>query len=282
MKYIARGIHSRLSQRFVLRRASLFALTIFAVAIRLVYGQTAPDDGTKIASDIAKVQSGDFALVTLEDISEANATQSIPALEQQFPLTKDDLTKGKLAEVLVRLGDKDPVYWSFLVQQAQPAVESDRPSPVAFDSDGKFIRNQWSPEFIAWAKARNLAVSDAGQDAVYWLPVRLLLLAATDDRRAIPILRQGLRSRNYFISSAAALGLAEYRDKDSIPLIVRECQNRPAEAAATIARNLAFFDDPAAQSAVDKYVPPESAKVLREDIAKGRGPFHRTAPTSHK
>lgn len=95
-------------------------------------------------------------------------------------------------------------------------------------------------------------------------------LAMTRDWRAVPLLRQALSARDYMIQSAAAEGLAAIQDKESIPLIVDAVKKAPAEAGAVIARSLVYFDDREAQAAVDKYVPKDSAKVLREDRAARR------------
>jgi hypothetical protein len=72
------------------------------------------------------------------------------------------------------------------------------------------------------------------------------------------------------IENAAAQGLAELQDKDSVPLIIEACKRAPAEAASVIAGSLVYFDDPDAQSAVDAYVSKDLAKLLREAKAQGK------------
>src|ERR1700722_9501752 len=85
------------------------------------------DSPDKVASAIAEVKSGKFALVTVERVAEAHAVEAIPVLEEQFALSKDDLEKGKIAAALVRLGDKDNTYWDYLVAGANAALDSDLP-----------------------------------------------------------------------------------------------------------------------------------------------------------
>jgi hypothetical protein len=76
------------------------------------------------------------------------------------------------------------------------------------------------------------------------------LLALTGDPRAIPVLRRGLLSPNYQIEIIAALGLADFVDKGSIPLIIIEaCSKAPAEAAAAIAEALVYFGSDSEPSA---------------------------------
>ena len=96
------------------------------------------------------------------------------------------------------------------------------------------------------------------------------MLAWSADPRAIPFFRKGLLSSNYMVEILAALGSAEIGDKDSIPLIMDACSRAPAEAAATIAQSLIYFDSAEAQSAVNKYIPKDIAKIYREGRAQGK------------
>jgi hypothetical protein len=72
------------------------------------------------------------------------------------------------------------------------------------------------------------------------------------------------------IEIAAANGLAEIQDEDSIPLIIEACKKAPAAVAGLIAESLIYFDDTEAKSAVDTYVPKDRAKILREARAQGK------------
>jgi hypothetical protein len=220
-----------------------------------------------LSDAIDKVKHGNFALVDIELIAEAGAVRAIPALKEQFVRSQNSLTKAKIADALVRLGDKDATYWNFLAEQAALAVES--PDPRLADSQGKIVPEQFSPEFIAWSKAHNVS-----SDPVYGIPVLVILLAETGDPRGIPLLRRGLLSPNYFVVAAAAKGLAQIQDKASIPLMIDACKRAP-EAALAIAESLGYFDDPRAQSAVDTYLPKDIAKALREARAQGKKPFGR-------
>jgi hypothetical protein len=258
-----------------IRVRELFLWCSFA---SILHGQVNRTDlekryGTSVGEAIAEVKAGRFVGLHLSLLDESGAVEAIPDLEKLYSQTQDVDDKAKIAQVLVKLGDKDNTYWNFLVQQAMPAVNSDAPSPIVFDPQGKFVKGQPSPEFIAWSKANKRDPSAAAIDAVYTLPGNVMMLGATDDPRAIPILRQALRSPNPIIQAVAARGLADIKDKDSIPLIVDACSKRPTDAAAMIAESLVYFDDTQAQDAVDKYVPKDSAKVLRDARAHGRTPF---------
>jgi HEAT repeat protein len=125
------------------------------------------------------------------------------------------------------------------------------------------------PEFEAWAKTQNLSPTELGEDYVYLLPGEVAFLGWSRDPRAVPLLRQALLSPNYQIEIAAALGLAEIGNDESIPLIINACSKAPRDAAAAIAQALVYFDEPAAQRAVDQYIPAEAARVYRDARANG-------------
>ena len=264
-------------------------ITSFTLAVALIglaqtpgvaYGQAGQPQPEKLAygidkanvpDAIAKVKSGDFALVHVELIAEAGAVEAIPILKEQFVRSQDPLKKAKIADALVRLGDKDDTYWDYLVQLVTPAIESDAPDFMSYDEQGKALPGP-SPAFQAWAKVHN--ASPDAEDSLYWLPGKVMMLGETGDPRAIPLLRQALLSPNHQIEAMAAQGLAEIQDKDSIPLIIEACQKAPAEAASAIADSLVYFDDPRAQGAVDTYIAKDTAKLLRDARAKGKKPFH--------
>jgi HEAT repeat protein len=253
-----------------------YVLVLSALLTAVTYGQQSQvsspayaADKANVADAIAKVKSGKFALVHVEMIAKARAVEAVPVLREQFVRSQDPLVKTKIASALVRLGDKDDIYWDFLVKQVTPAVESDVPDFLNFDTQAKTGAGP-SPEFVAWAKAHGVSPESAGEDAMYRLPGKVIILGSTDDPRAIPLLRRGLLSPNHQIEAVAAMGLAEIRDKDSIPLIIEACKRAPAGAAAEIAESLVYFDDAEAQSAVDTYVSKERARILRESVAQGK------------
>lgn len=227
-------------------------------------------DRANVPDAIAKVKSGEFAGIHVDLIVRAGAVEAVPNLRQQFVRVEDPLLKAKIAAGLLRLGDKDDAYWDFLVKLATPALESDAPDFMGYDSLGKSVPGP-SPEFQAWMKSHNLSPnSDLLEDSVYVLPGTVAMLGWSRDARAIPLLQRALLSPNHMIEIAAAMGLAEIGDEQSIPLIIEACKKAPAEAASVIAESLVYFDDSAAQSAVDQFVPKDQAKVYRDAKAHGK------------
>jgi hypothetical protein len=273
-------------------REGFWLCLLCAVAIGLAYSQSQQSEAYKqaerryqnlgsVAEASQKVKQGNFYGPHVEEIAEAGAVEAIPALKEQFAHSvdashKDDLDPGnkeEIASALVRLGEKDEIYWDFLVKQATEAVDSDAPFPREFNSQGKMIDDHFSSAFLQWAKQHSLSPGDAGEMVVYRLPGKLLMLAETGDPRGIALLRRAMSSPNYMIQVMAAKGLAKLQDKDSIPLIIAACGNSPW-AAPAIAEALVFFDDPKAQAAADVYLPKQYAKALRESVKMpGNDPF---------
>jgi HEAT repeat protein len=173
----------------------------------------------------------------------------------------------------VRLGDKDDTYWNYLLEQATLAVDSDVPDSIFSDSQGKLMMKESTPELQAWAHTHNVSPETAREYATYDLPGKVWDLAQTGDARGIPLLRRALQSRNCPMASTAAKGLAQIQDKESIPLIIAASQRAAGGCGGAIALALIYFDDPQAQSAVDTYVPKETAKASRDARANGLGPF---------
>lgn len=229
-------------------------------------------DPAKVAEAMEKLDSGSFEEPIMESyyverLVSARAVQAIPILKRRFAVTRDATAKDHIASALLRLGDRDDIYWDFLVAEVAPALETDCPSPVGNDS-----QRGPSDEFVAWAKSHNVA-TDSALKTLYLLATKVLLLAETEDPRAIPILRRALSTNYFLIQAYAAKGLAQMQDKESVPLIVGACKRAPAAAASAIAQSLVYFDDGQSTDAVDTYVPKDVANALRDARLAGRKPL---------
>jgi hypothetical protein len=276
------SISTKLHSKAVIRR-TVHLLVVGALLTGSTYGHAAQNQTDKAGGTVDKNNVSDAidkarqdnpeSIYYVEQIAQARAVQAVPMLEEKFVRTQDQLDKAHIASALVRLGDKNDIYWDFLVKLATQAVESDAPDFMSYDSQGKSVPGP-SPEFAAWLKTHDVPPGSAWEDSFYKLPGKVLLLALTRDPRAVPLLRKALSSPNHMIEMAAAMGLAEMGDQDSIPYIIEACKRAPAEAAAVIAESLVYFDDPAAQSAVDQFIPKDNAKIYRDAKAHGKkSPF---------
>ena len=187
--------------------------------------------------------------------------ETIAILKENFVNTQDERHKAEIASALIELGDKEDIYWDFLLRQVTSVLESEASSAVKNDSQGKPIEEP-SPE-DAWAK----------QNAIQNIVLMFVeTVAETRDPRGVRLLRRALSSPNFQVDAAA--GLARARDSDSVPLIIDLCKNASPDVASSIASQvLVYFDDPRAQSAVDQYLSKEAAKFAREEKANGLGPL---------
>ena len=209
---------------------------------------------------------------SVEIAARAGAVEAVPALKERFVRAQDANLKAKLASGLIRLGVKDDVYWDSLAQLASQAIESDAPDFFSYDARGKATGGP-SPALVEWARDHNVPIEKVVKDVGYPGLAPVLDLAVTGDPRGIPLLRRGLLNPNTIIEHFAALGLAQAKDEDSIPLIIEACKKAPADAASSIAESLVYFDDAAAQKAVDEFMPMDYARTYREARAKGKTPF---------
>ncbi|HEU5400130.1 MAG TPA: HEAT repeat domain-containing protein [Terriglobales bacterium] len=256
---------------------AISALLLAVVSVPCIAnGQQAPtqSQGSPSTADaISNVEKGNFSSVDIAIIVRRHAVQAIPSLETQFNRSKDPTTKERIADALIRLGEKNAPYWDYVINRARQVLGDAPPTPIEYDASGTVASTEPSKRLIEWANKHHISIQQAWYDAMFDAPGAIKVLGIYDDARAIPILREALISENDFIKIAAAQGLAELHDTASIPTIIKVCQNAPKEAASSIAQSLIYFDDPAAQRAVDVYVPANTAQELRKARAHGKTPF---------
>lgn len=209
-----------------------------------------------------KRNDGD-SLVYVRKAAATHPAETFAILKENFVNTQDERQRAQIASALISLGDKDDIYWDFLLRLETSLLEGEVSCAVKSDSQGKPI--EWPSSYEAWAK----------QDREFNEMLTFVeIVDATRDPRGIRLLRRALSSPNSDTQNIAASGLARAQDKDSVPLIIDVCKNAPPDVAAVIASNaLVYFDDPRAQSAVDQYLTKEDAKFAREQKAEGIGPL---------
>ena len=238
----------------------------------------------------------------LERIADAHETQAIQFLEQMFlehrtqtlgidtilskipPATSQDDSAYEtsqmnlqnelhIANVLIRLGVHDDVYWTYLANQAQASLEINMPFNTAVDALGEH-NPPTNPAFLAWGKSHNADKNEAAMFQFFVQPTPIMFLATTADPRGAPLLRQALASTNPLIQASAAKGLALLHDNSSIPLIIAACNRIPVSARAPLAESLLYFDDPQAQQYAQLNLPKDTYLSVRQRIAQGHTPFH--------
>lgn len=176
---------------------------------KLAYGV----DRANIPDAVSKIKSGDFAGIHVDLAVKGGAVEAIPALQQQFTRVQDPILKAKIAAGLVRLGDKNEIYWDYLVSEANVALGSTAPDYTDYNAQGHAV-TQPSSEFEAWVNSTGVSPEKASEESLYYYPARIAILGWSRDPRAVTYLREGLSSRNYMIQIAAAKGLAEIGDQN--------------------------------------------------------------------
>ncbi len=287
-------------RRLLLSLCSLLAVCVLLTPAGYCWARqaghgTTQDQPPDLVEALKRDRFDDF---DLERIAKAHDLQAIDVLEERFQ-QRHDHTLGvqalqaelpsaskhsdgrfetdwsnmenelHIASVLIRLGVKDDVYWNYLAEQAQAIIKINILFPLKADA-----RDGTSPKFVAWAKSRNLDQNAAFIYEVMKMPGPVLFLAITGDPRGIPLLRQGLTSPNSIIQVASARGLAELRDKSSVPLIIAACKKASASERTALAESLLYFDDSQAQTYAALNLPKTNYAAVRQRIAQGHTPFH--------
>lgn len=275
-----RGLRMRThNARACTGRGRVARATVAAVALLMLSGflhgqESKGEKKLSVSDEIANVKAGILTPYGLDFLGQSNAVEAIPALEEQFSLAGDELDKAKISQVLVKLKDPKDEYWNYLAQLVEPVLRSTAPTPVAFDSQGKELPGV-SPEFEAWVSTNKQDPMTAFENATILYGSYIMLVGATEDPRAAPLLRRALASRNFVVAAAASEGLALLGDAGSIQSIIAVAQRAPKVAAKLIASPLAYFNDAAAQRTLDRFVPAEEAQRLRDNVLHGRRPLHR-------
>jgi hypothetical protein len=175
----------------------------------------------------------------------------IPDLRDAFSRETQPLTRQSLAAALVRLRDLDSQYFDYLAAWARDAVSSDLPYSCGLTGG---TMPEGSTEFIAWARAHNVALSDALRRAAIELPAAVEALGEAGDHRALAIFLRGLRSPNGCIVRTSAFSLARLHDPIAIEPIVEACNTRRREERPLTAKALLYFSEQGAQRAAESMI----------------------------
>lgn len=190
----------------------------------------------------------------IEMAAHVKPRQAIPVLEAYFARSHESDLRSEIASVLVSLG-KDPQYWNLILSQAQSALSEDTPDPFGIGEVGGLTYPCTTATFFNWADKRNLTPEQACKAATLDIPDKFGPLADTGDRRAIPVLQEGLKARNSLIQMTAARGLVLTADREAITLVIDAIQRAPQDQARDLADNLIESDDPRAEPVVRQYMP---------------------------
>jgi len=197
---------------------------------------------------------------------------AIPYLKKYFKDVTIEYLKLGAASKLLSLGAEDKLYLDYINKRAINALNSKIPYPVLYDENGRAIEGKYSQEFIQWCEKNNCEKDKMATQAELAIPIPVLFLAASGDKRAYDILIQGLKSRNHNIVIYSAQGLAKINDDRAIPFIIGASQKTPKEVSEKVAINLVYFQNSEeAQSALNKFIddPKRLKEIKKEAVEKG-------------
>jgi hypothetical protein len=196
--------------------------------------------------------------------------QTIPALQEAFERNNRKRDKQLIAVTLIHLGEQSRVYFDFLAYHAKEAIEDPSPSFLKYDAAGKAVKGQYAPAFENWC-AQNGKIPKSMGEFQFDSAMDVLMLARAQDRRAEELLVRGLDSPHEFVIMYSVEGLGRLQAASAIPKIARLCDQLPAEVAAGVGMQLAWFSDLRAFQLMQRVVPDERLRnSFREGIARQR------------
>lgn len=229
------------------------------------------DFSRKSAHELIKEYFGGppYPLFVIHRLMELGDPAILPTLRIAFERARYNSTRQFLAAALVRLGDKNPRFFKYTAEAAARAVKSDL--PLSLSAAARVAESGRTPAaLITWARVHRTDPQSALWVATVELPAAVEALGETADRRSLPILLQGLRSRNVFIVNEAALGLARFGDPKAVKAIIAACERVSADERPSVARALLYFETPQAQQAAEQLIAnPELLARWREQRRKG-------------
>jgi HEAT repeat protein len=200
-------------------------------------------------------QGPSYPLFVIRRLIDLADPRVMPDLRDAFFRESQALTRQSLAAALVRLRDPDSQYFDYLAAWARDAVASDLPYSCGSRRGATLEgRTEFPLEFIAWARAHNLALSDALRRAVIELPAAVEALGEAADRRALAILLRGLSSPNGCVVRTSAFALARLHDTIAVELIIRACNTLRREERPLTAKALLYFNSSGAQRAAESII----------------------------
>lgn len=193
-----------------------------------------------------------FVIRRLIDLADRGV---MPALRDSFSRETQPLTRQSLAAALVRLRDPDSQYFEYSAAWARDAVSSDLPYSCGLNRGPTLEgRTEFPLEFIAWARAHNVTLSDALRRAAIELPAAVEALGEAADHRALAILLRGLSSPNGCIVRTSAFGLARLHDSIAVETIIKACNTLRLEERPLTAKALLYFHSRRAQRAAESII----------------------------
>lgn len=212
---------------------------------------------------LAKLANGQLSepdLWALE--SQPQTEKTVPALIAAFHARVDKAEKQWIAGSLIRLGDRSDTYFNYLAGYAKVAVEDRAPDFVKYDSQGRGIRGEFSPEFQDWCTRNGKDPRALAKLQIQVYPQDVLILAATQDERARELFREGLGSPNPLVLAFCVQGLGRLHDEVALALIGQAISRVPAGDRQFVSCQLPWFGVSAADRLFAQVTPDEHTRDI--------------------
>ena len=223
------------------------------------------DEVTELISRLNAKQFDQSVLVRLE--RHRPDPRIVPALAATFHHLQAKTEKQEIAVTLIRLGEKSDDYFEFLAAYVREAVEDRTPACLKYDSNGKEIRGEFSPEFLNWCASNGKDARSAAALQLGTYPRDTWALVRTGDSRAKELFRKGLDSPYGIVVGLCVQGLGRLQDVEAIPLIEKASQRLP-HAATAIAMALPWFQRGEADALMARLEPDQKSREYHKNAVQ--------------
>jgi hypothetical protein len=192
---------------------------------------------------IAHLDKGEGTPRIVGRLVELHAIEARPAIERAFERASTKAEKQALAAGLSALGATNRRFTEYLASFATQAAESDMPFPYLLNTNGTVEAgsHRRNRAFMAWCDRSRLDPDVAVHLALSEYPLDVRFLSMARSAAAESVLLRALQSPNYFISEAAAEGLAAFGSPEYLPLVIAAARRAPHELAIFYAQAILEF-----------------------------------------
>ncbi len=248
-----------LNQKSITVILVLFCIVLFDTSIRSQHYVIKAEEKDNNSNSLSSQEEIERKLSEEEiiNIIKNNDVSKVSIIKKLFENSNEEVNKTLYAAILWRLGEKENLYWDYLVSKSIQAVESDMSHPLYFDDDkGKFVRGKHNPEFLDWCEKNNVDIPLATTRYIYIYPAIIQYLGLSGDKRGFNIILTALESNNMHLVLAATNALGILNDKRGIDYIVETAKKHP-EYSYIIAPSLAYIDEPRANEIMEEMIDDE-------------------------
>ncbi len=260
--------------------AAIFSFLFFIIAVKAGLGASnGPEQESAEAVSkksmpelIDGLHSRPDDLFIVDRMKTLKDKSALPELKIAFDKNSIKSNKQRVAIAIVKIGDEDQTFKSYLRGFAEEAIDRDSPNLIDRDSNVKVVRGKFSKDFLNWCKQNGLEPKSTARKVYYEDPADVIALGMTDDPDNLTIFLKGLNSKNDGVVFASICSLARLDDASAIEPIVKVCEAEPASEAAVSAAFLLTFSEDAAWKEAERFFKDknEYQSLMKMTIAQRR------------